>query len=101
MRLIIDTDHTEEADMVTLAHHVADQIDAGFTSGYPDGRSYWKLENDGPPVYFDEPFEYKHTHASKRDGSPAMLVSKDPFRLVNEDGYEWTDDPDAWEEIGE
>lgn len=47
--------------------------------------------------------KYKHTHASVRDGSPAMLVSQtgDSITLVNEDGFEWTDPLTNWRPINE
>jgi hypothetical protein len=45
------------------------------------------------------PFTYRDTHVSKGDGSPAMLVSEDPFVLINEDGYTWLADPGDWEAI--
>ena len=47
------------------------------------------------------PFKYKETHQSKRDGSPAMLVTQDPFVLINEDGYWWQDDATKWAAIEE
>lgn len=42
---------------------------------------------------------YRHTHHSRIDGSPAMMVSSEPFTLMNEDGYEWQDDPADWAPI--
>lgn len=43
--------------------------------------------------------DYKHTHVSTEDGSPAMLIHTGQFVLMNEDGYTWRDDPKYWEEI--
>jgi hypothetical protein len=43
--------------------------------------------------------QYRHTHYSVRDGSPAMLVAvvtNGDIILTNEDGYEWSDDPTLW-----
>jgi hypothetical protein len=43
--------------------------------------------------------QYRHTHNSVIDGSPAMLIDVDPngdIVLTNEDGYEWSDDPTLW-----
>lgn len=42
---------------------------------------------------------YEHTHASKLDGSTAMLVEYDPFVLMNENGDTWEDNPDDWEDL--
>lgn len=41
---------------------------------------------------------YKHTHVSVEDGSPAMVIAErgDRITLVNEDGYWWTDPADKW-----
>lgn len=41
-------------------------------------------------------FDYHDTHTSVHDGSSAMLVSQEPFVLINEDGYAWLDDPGDW-----
>lgn len=45
--------------------------------------------------------EYRHTHESALDGSPAMLVAQDAqtITLVNEDGYAWTDPLSQWRPI--
>lgn len=45
-------------------------------------------------------FTYRHTHVSRSDDSPAMLVCANPFVLMNEDGYAWHDAPDEWRPIG-
>lgn len=44
---------------------------------------------------------YRHTHESVHDYSPAMVVSQTDthITLVNEDGFEWTDHRDDWEPI--
>lgn len=42
------------------------------------------------------PFKYEHTHYSRKDASPAMMVSEEPFVLINEDGFAWADDPADW-----
>ena len=44
---------------------------------------------------------YRHTHVSVNDGSPAMLVENRGMRLLltNEDGYEWEDHAYNWEPI--
>lgn len=39
---------------------------------------------------------YEHTHVSRFDGSPAMLVSQNPFILMNEEGYAWRDPESDW-----
>lgn len=41
---------------------------------------------------------YRHTHVSRFDQSPAMLVSSDEttMTMVNEDGFEWTDPIGHW-----
>jgi hypothetical protein len=46
-------------------------------------------------------FKYKYTHVSVRDQSPAMYVDStdSTITLVNEDGFEWTDPIDQWEEV--
>lgn len=44
-------------------------------------------------------FNYRHTHVSRGDGSPAMAISADPFVLINEDGHAWLADPKDWEVI--
>ncbi len=45
--------------------------------------------------------EYRATHYSKEDYSQAMQISisDDPFILMNEDGYEWEDNPSYWEAL--
>lgn len=42
--------------------------------------------------------KYEHTHVSRLDTSPAMVVSQDEetITLVNEDGHTWTDPADQW-----
>jgi hypothetical protein len=45
--------------------------------------------------------EYRHTHASNEDFSPAMQVGSDPFTLENEDGYRWEADPEEWHRVCE
>lgn len=44
---------------------------------------------------------YRHTHVSIHDQSPAMLVyeAAGTVRLVNEDGFEWEDPANQWEPI--
>jgi hypothetical protein len=44
---------------------------------------------------------YRRTHQSTTDASPAMLVSStdQTVTLMNEDGFEWSDSADQWEEI--
>lgn len=46
-------------------------------------------------------FNYKHTHESVEDGSPAMLVRQDDttITLINEDGTTWTDPLSQWRAI--
>lgn len=46
---------------------------------------------------------YSHTHVSRADGSPAMVVRerKGMLRLMNEDGYQWSDPASWWIPIGE
>lgn len=46
---------------------------------------------------------YYHTHASKRDQSPAMLVSETEttITLMNECGDTWTDPKDQWADISD
>jgi hypothetical protein len=43
--------------------------------------------------------QYRHTHYSRNDGSPAMLVatlSAHELILENEDGYRWIGHPSNW-----
>jgi hypothetical protein len=49
--------------------------------------------------YIESRVRYRHTHVSKEDGSPAMLVSASRFVLMNESGDKWFDDPEYWEEL--
>lgn len=44
-------------------------------------------------------FDYRATHISVYDDSPAMMVSRNPFVLINEDGYIWRSNPDNWREV--
>lgn len=46
---------------------------------------------------------YEATHASVRDNSTAMVVSRTAhtITLINEDGYEWTDPSWQWFRIDE
>lgn len=61
------------------------------------------MQADNPNAAFEEFFaglpEYRHTHVSTEDGSPAMLVDAATFTLMNEDGFQWADDSEYWEEI--
>lgn len=45
--------------------------------------------------------EYRHTHRSVNDGSPAMRLAKAVGKiwLMNEDGYTWVANASEWEEI--
>lgn len=51
------------------------------------------------PDDYVEVKQYRHTHESTEDGSPAMLVDPGRFILMNENGDQWYDDPEYWEEI--
>lgn len=59
-------------------------------------------------VVFDEQYQqylvYVPTHRSRSDGSDAMLIGQSEnglnLLLQNEDGYQWQDSINEWEQIG-